>query len=67
MLWMKTQQEPKPKTRVISYMPDKPDKFAIRFYAVVSSHGTYLHSMIMLVPAVIVAYNHFMNSVNRMD
>jgi hypothetical protein len=26
-------------------MPDKPDKFAIRFYAVVSSHGTYLHSM----------------------
>jgi hypothetical protein len=35
----------KAKTRAISYMPDKPDKFAIHFYAVVSSHGTYLHSM----------------------
>ena len=35
----------KARTRAISYNPEKPDKFAIRFYAVVSSYGTYLHSM----------------------
>ncbi len=36
----------KARTRADSYNADKPDKFAIRFYSVVSSSFTYCHSMV---------------------
>jgi hypothetical protein len=36
---------PKARTRAIRYNPEKPDKNAIRFHAVVSSYDTCLHSV----------------------
>ena len=33
--------------RAVSYLPFKPDKFAIRFYFVVSTEGPYLHSFLV--------------------
>ena len=35
----------KARNRAISYIPNKPDKFAIRFYGVVGSAGPYIHSI----------------------
>ena len=35
----------KARNRAISFIPNKPDKFAIRFYCVVGSSGPYIHSI----------------------
>ena len=35
----------KARNRAISFIPNKPDKFALRFYAVVGTSGPYIHSI----------------------